>query len=142
MKRLNWLVFVQFNAKLEERKKQKRKDPLISKDHQYALEWTTRMGNENENEKDKDTVQVEDEEVFPGEGLTWGMVSQASGADELLHPRRSARHATHAAGTSTTMPSTSALPELIEEDNLDDEMETDEDNPLDMDDEDIDYGSD
>lgn len=34
----------------------------------------------------------DEDEVEPGSGLTWRMVAEASGADEVLQPRRSARN--------------------------------------------------
>ena len=34
----------------------------------------------------------DDEEVEPGSGFTWGIVGEASGADDFLQPRRSARN--------------------------------------------------
>lgn len=106
MKRLNDLVFVKFNSKLKERQQTKGKDPLATKDRTYLSEWIA----EGE----------EDEEVFPGSGLTWNLVSEASGAEELVQHRRSQRN----------LPSTSlaALDEEDEDDLLTDD-ESDDDIP-------------
>ncbi|XP_075476751.1 uncharacterized protein LOC142518042 [Primulina tabacum] len=78
--RLNDLVYVKFNANLS-KKKSKREmggDLLLSSQASEAQGWLVDDGNEDE--------------VEPGLGLTWRMVAEASGADEVLHPRRSARN--------------------------------------------------
>lgn len=78
---MNKLVYVQFNARLMNKKKRKsdKVDVLLANEAYYAQSWIV------------DGV-GEDEEVTPGSGLTWGLVGEASGANEELQPRRSARH--------------------------------------------------
>ncbi|XP_073015221.1 uncharacterized protein [Primulina eburnea] len=78
--RSNDLVYVKFNANLL-KKKSKREmggDLLLSSQASEAQGWLVDDGDEDE--------------VEPGSGLTWRMVAEASGADEVLHPRRSARN--------------------------------------------------
>ncbi|XP_052185601.1 uncharacterized protein LOC127797104 [Diospyros lotus] len=78
--RLNNLVFVQFNAKLmnkQKREKERNVDVLLASDASNAQGWIV-------NGED-------DEEIEPGMGLTWEMVGEASGADNMLQPRRSSR---------------------------------------------------
>ncbi|KAL4189380.1 hypothetical protein AMTRI_Chr08g165140 [Amborella trichopoda] len=82
-RKLNDLVFVRENQRLKEKKNQQKKDPISSKDMENASDWLV---------SDPGT-----EEVFPGEGLTWEMVEEASG--QASDPRRATR-ATSSAGTS------------------------------------------
>ncbi|XP_072983547.1 uncharacterized protein [Typha latifolia] len=114
VKRLNDLVYVQFNARMKDRKIAKEKDPVVSKERNNAREWL-------------DNNHVE-QEVFPGEGLTWEMVTEASGAEEYLRSRRSTR-STQATTSST--PSTSLDEQLIESD---EETDDEEDVELEFDD--------
>ncbi|KAF7150625.1 hypothetical protein RHSIM_Rhsim02G0154200 [Rhododendron simsii] len=74
--RLNNLVYVQFNAKLINNKR-KGKDVLRSCEATNAQGWIVGCG---------------DEEVDPVLGLTWEVIGEATGADEVLQPRRSARN--------------------------------------------------
>ncbi|KAI8535115.1 hypothetical protein RHMOL_Rhmol10G0150200 [Rhododendron molle] len=74
--RLNNLVYVQFNAKLINNKR-KGKDVLRSCEATYAQGWIVECG---------------DKEVDPVLGLTWEVIGEATGADEALQPRRSARN--------------------------------------------------
>ncbi|KAL4189684.1 hypothetical protein AMTRI_Chr08g208340 [Amborella trichopoda] len=82
-KKLNDLVFVRENQKLKEKKNQPKKDPISSKDMENASDWLV---------SDPGT-----KDVFPGEGLTWEMVEEASG--QASDPRRATR-ATSFVGTS------------------------------------------
>ncbi|XP_052204482.1 uncharacterized protein LOC127809605 [Diospyros lotus] len=78
--RLNNLVYVQFNAKLmnkQKREKERNIDVLLASDGNNAQGWIVEGG--------------DDEEIDPGTGLTWEMVGEVSGADEMLQPRRSSR---------------------------------------------------
>ncbi|XP_047321201.1 uncharacterized protein LOC124925276 [Impatiens glandulifera] len=80
--RLNDLVYVKFNANLM-KKKSKREtggDLLLCSQASEAQDWLVEGGDEDE--------------VEPGSGLTWKMVAEASGADEVLRPRRSERRIT------------------------------------------------
>ncbi|KAG5532411.1 hypothetical protein RHGRI_026895 [Rhododendron griersonianum] len=74
--RLNNLVYVQFNAKLINNKR-KGKDVLRSCEATNAQGWIVECG---------------DEEVDPVSGLTWEVIGEATEADEVLQPRRSARN--------------------------------------------------
>ncbi|KAI8539556.1 hypothetical protein RHMOL_Rhmol09G0192400 [Rhododendron molle] len=73
--RLNNLVYVQFNAKLINNKKGK--DVLRTKESTHAQGWLVEGG---------------DEEVDPVSGLTWEVIGEASGVDEVLQPRRTTRN--------------------------------------------------
>ena len=77
---MNNLVYVQFNAKLINKKIRKEKgvDVLLASQASMAQAWIVDGG--------------DDEEVEPGSGLTWGMIGEASGADNVLEPRRSCRN--------------------------------------------------
>ena len=78
---MNSLVYVQFNSKIINKKlklKEKDVDVLITSDASNARGWIVDGG--------------DDEEVEPGSGLTWGMVGEASGADNVMEPRRSGRN--------------------------------------------------
>ncbi|KAL5799447.1 hypothetical protein ACOSQ3_032529 [Xanthoceras sorbifolium] len=81
--RLNNLVFVQFNSKLMNKRKRLMDkkaniDVLLASngDASNAQGWMVDDG---------------DEEVEPGTGLTWQLVDEATGADEMTQPRRSTR---------------------------------------------------
>ncbi|XP_073269796.1 uncharacterized protein [Primulina huaijiensis] len=78
--RLNDLVYVKFNANLMKKssKREMGGDLLLSSQASEAQGWLVDDGDEDE--------------VEPGSGLTWRMVAEASGADEVLHPKRSARN--------------------------------------------------
>ena len=56
-------------------------DVLLSKDSSKAQGWIVEDGDDGDDE----------DEVEPGSGLTWKMVGEASGADEMLEPRKSTR---------------------------------------------------
>ncbi|XP_073307125.1 uncharacterized protein [Primulina huaijiensis] len=78
--RLNDLVYVKFSDN-PVKKKSKREmggDLLLSSQASEAQGWLVVDGDEDE--------------VESGSGLTWRMVAEASGEDEVLHPRRSARN--------------------------------------------------
>ncbi|KAL5851461.1 hypothetical protein ACOSQ3_006579 [Xanthoceras sorbifolium] len=81
--RLNNLVFVQFNSKLMNKRKRLMDkkaniDVLLASngDASNAQGWMVDDG---------------DEEVEPGTRLTWQLVDEATGADEMTQPRRSTR---------------------------------------------------
>ncbi|XP_042429438.1 uncharacterized protein LOC122016267 [Zingiber officinale] len=77
--RLNNLVFVQFNAKLmnkKNREKERNIEVLLANDASSAQDWI---------------VDGADDEVEHDTGMTWKVVSDAMGADEALRPRRSSR---------------------------------------------------
>ncbi|KAL4195633.1 hypothetical protein AMTRI_Chr05g74230 [Amborella trichopoda] len=82
-RKLNDLVLVRENQRLKEKKNQPKKDPISLKDMENTSDWLV---------SDPGT-----EEVFPGEGLTWEMVEEASGQASDL---RMATRATSSAGTS------------------------------------------
>lgn len=78
MERLNTLVYVQFNAKLiNKKKKQVTNDVLHSSEPTHAQGWVVEGGDDDEDDSG------------PYSGLTWTMVAQASGADDYLQPIRS-----------------------------------------------------
>ncbi|KAF7152433.1 hypothetical protein RHSIM_Rhsim01G0206800 [Rhododendron simsii] len=74
--RLNNLVYVQFNAKLINNKRNG-KDVLRTKESTNAQGWLVEGG---------------DEEVDPVSGLTWEAIGEATGADEVLQPIRTTRN--------------------------------------------------
>ncbi|XP_042456357.1 uncharacterized protein LOC122040933 [Zingiber officinale] len=77
--RLNNLVFVQFNAKLmnkKNREKERNIEVLLASDASSAQDWI---------------VDGADDEVEHDTGMTWKVVSDAMGAYEALRPRRSSR---------------------------------------------------
>ncbi|KAL5793401.1 hypothetical protein ACOSP7_001995 [Xanthoceras sorbifolium] len=79
--RLNNPVYVQFNAKLsnnQKRAKEKNVDVILAKDAEAtnAQEWLVEGGGGG------------DDEVEPGTGVTWQMVDEATGVDDILQPRR------------------------------------------------------
>ncbi|KAL8248797.1 hypothetical protein R6Q59_005665, partial [Mikania micrantha] len=83
--KLNDLVFVQFNANLMEKNKKRKMrnhEVLLADDGSMAKEWV---------------VDDADEEIEPG--LTYGMVSEAAGVDEVLGTRTSARISTRASAS-------------------------------------------
>ena len=70
---MNNLVYVQFNAKLinkQKREKERNVDVLLARDANNAQGWIVEGG--------------DDEEVELRTGLTWEMVGEASGSDEML----------------------------------------------------------
>lgn len=75
------IVFVQFNAKNLDRKKEKEKDHVASKEMSKAVDWIVR-------DADSDNRH----ELLPGSDLTWGLVDQAMGTKEALQPRGSSRN--------------------------------------------------
>jgi hypothetical protein len=71
-------VYVQFNAKLiNKKRREKGRDVLLTSEATHAQGWIVDGG---------------DEEVEPNSGLTWEVIGEAMGADEALQPRRSARN--------------------------------------------------
>ncbi|XP_077233649.1 uncharacterized protein LOC143875954 [Tasmannia lanceolata] len=112
--RLNNLVYVQFNAKLfneKKRMKERGGDVLLANEASKAQGWIVDGGDEEE-----------EDEVYPGSGLTWRVVGEAAGADDALEPRRSRR-----VGGSSSSSSRTILRNVreLDEDNfqLDDETE-------------------
>lgn len=65
---LNNLIYVQFNAKLVDKQMTEKgqRDVLIAKEASKAQEWIVEGGKE------------EDEEIYLGLGLMWGMVGDAT----------------------------------------------------------------
>ncbi|KAL5757895.1 hypothetical protein ACOSP7_020506 [Xanthoceras sorbifolium] len=82
--RLNDLVYVQFNAKLrnkQKRAKEKDVDVILARDAEAtnAQEWIIEKGG------------GDDDEVEPKTGLTWQMIDDATGIDDIQQPKRSSR---------------------------------------------------
>lgn len=69
MRRLNDLVYVHYNSKLKENQREKGGDPIFTKEFQGHARGCF-----------VDVLPGE-EKIFAGTGLTWGLVSLASGAD-------------------------------------------------------------
>jgi hypothetical protein len=126
---LNDLVFVQFNKKMAQKRTEKKrngqdyKDVLVATDDSRALHWKQAFIRERNTD--------EEDEIFPGSGLTWDLVAEASGANED-HIRRSTRTARRRAAEerSAHEGSSSGVADLIPEDeenqdgeNLDEEGE-------------------
>lgn len=61
----------------QKREKERNVDVLLARDASNAQGWIVDGG--------------DDDEADPGTGLTWEVVGEASGADEMLQPRRSCR---------------------------------------------------
>ena len=61
----------------QKREKERNVDVLLASDASNAQGWIVEGG--------------DDEEIEPGTGLTWEVVGEASGANEMLQPRRSSR---------------------------------------------------
>ncbi|CAA0815278.1 hAT dimerisation domain-containing protein / transposase-related [Striga hermonthica] len=82
--RLEQLVFVQFNAlhgqKRDKAQKNKKVDPLLATEATCAQGWIVEGGEEDE------IIEVD-----PVTGLTWQLISETCGADEVTKLRRSAR---------------------------------------------------
>ncbi|KAF7142982.1 hypothetical protein RHSIM_Rhsim05G0095700 [Rhododendron simsii] len=73
------LVYVQFNAKLINRKaRKKEKDVLLASEATHAQGWIVEGG--------------DDDEVEPGSGLTYELLATTMGMDEVFMPRRSGRN--------------------------------------------------
>jgi hypothetical protein len=70
-------VYVQFNAKLINNKR-KGKDVLRASEATHAQGWIVEGGDVDEED--------------PISGLTWEMIGEATGDDEVLQPRRSTRN--------------------------------------------------
>ena len=81
--RVEELVFVRFNhlhAKKKSKAQQNKKtDPLVSSDATFAQGWMVQGANE------------EDPEVEPVTGLTWKLIAETCGAEEVTKLRRSSR---------------------------------------------------
>ncbi|XP_077253260.1 uncharacterized protein LOC143892495 [Tasmannia lanceolata] len=86
-------------------------DVLLANEASKAQGWIVDGGDEEE-----------EDEVYPGSGLTWRVVGEAAGADDALEPRRSRRVGGSSSSSSRTIPRN--VREL-DEDNfqLDDETE-------------------
>ena len=82
MDRLNHLVFVQYNSKLrnkKERIKEKKNiDPLLASEANDAQGWLIDGGDD-------------EQDVEPNTGLTWKVIEEACGANEVMQLRRSSR---------------------------------------------------
>ncbi|KAG5549569.1 hypothetical protein RHGRI_014779 [Rhododendron griersonianum] len=77
--RMSNLVYVQFNAKLINKKaRKKEKDVLLASEATYAQGWIVEGG--------------DDDEVEPGSGLTYELLATTMGVDEVFMPRRSGRN--------------------------------------------------
>ncbi|KAI8542832.1 hypothetical protein RHMOL_Rhmol08G0170100 [Rhododendron molle] len=77
--RMSNLVYVQFNAKLINKKaRRKEKDVLLASEATYAQGWIVEGG--------------DDDEVEPGSGLTYELLATTMGVDEVFMPRRSGRN--------------------------------------------------
>lgn len=122
-KRLNDLVFVQFNRKMIQRREGKTKtgrskDVLVGSDESRALHWKSDRVRERENE--------EEEELFPGSGLTWVTISEASGANEsgLRRSKRTLRRENarkqQEGSSSTVLDALNAVEEVNEDPNEED----------------------
>ncbi|KAI8530102.1 hypothetical protein RHMOL_Rhmol11G0029200 [Rhododendron molle] len=73
------LVYIQFNAKLINKKaRKKEKDVLLASEATYAQGWIVEGG--------------DDDEVEPGSGLTQELLATTMGVDEVFMPRRSGRN--------------------------------------------------
>nr|CAD1823691.1 unnamed protein product [Ananas comosus var. bracteatus] len=100
-KRLNDLVFVKFNARLRLRQADRNRDPIAlndrDEDEVSESEWKAPTSIRASN------VTPQNEEVFPGEGLTWGQVGKATGATSQArrNARRKATTQTQRAKTRT-----------------------------------------
>lgn len=75
---MNNLVYVQFNAKILNKKKRAKEkvDLLVASDASMAQGWIVEGGDEDDD----------------GSDLTWTLIGEASGADQVLEPRRSERN--------------------------------------------------
>ncbi|KAF7135096.1 hypothetical protein RHSIM_Rhsim08G0134200 [Rhododendron simsii] len=77
--RMSNLVYVQFNAKLINKKaRKKEKDVLLASEATHAQGWIVEGG--------------DDDEVEPGLGLTYELLATTMGVDEVFMPRRSGRN--------------------------------------------------
>ncbi|XP_055820443.1 uncharacterized protein LOC129889244 [Solanum dulcamara] len=75
LKRLNDLVFIKYNRTLVRRYNARNTiDPILLDNIDNANEWLTRAPQNHE-----------DEEVYEGEGLTYGDVATASGVEENIY---------------------------------------------------------
>ncbi|CAH9092462.1 unnamed protein product [Cuscuta europaea] len=93
MKKLNDLVFVKYNATLKARFDSKDiTDPIALDNIDDCNEWLA--GNVNASAAD-DSVFSDDE----GDGLTWGAVSRATGAEEPIRYTR--KHSRNASSSTT-----------------------------------------
>ena len=61
----------------QKREKERNVDVLLASDASNAQGWIVEGG--------------DDEEIEPGTGLTWEVVGEASGANEMLQPRKSSK---------------------------------------------------
>ncbi|KAG5557064.1 hypothetical protein RHGRI_007351 [Rhododendron griersonianum] len=77
--RMSNQVYVQFNAKLINKKaRKKEKDVILASEATYAQGWIVEGG--------------DDAEVEPGSGLTYELLATTMGVDEVFMPRRSGRN--------------------------------------------------
>lgn len=98
-KRLNDLVFVKFNARLRLKRADKNRDPIAINDRDEdrfsESEWKAPASKCGSN------VIPQNEEVFPGEGLTWGQVGQATGATSQTRKNMRRKATMQTQGTKT-----------------------------------------
>lgn len=114
LKKLNDLVFVKYNRTLARRYKARNIiDPILLDNIDEANEWLT-GGPENH----------EEEEVFEGEGLTFGHVAMASGVEENVYGfRGSTLRSKERVSTSTsTCTSRTLIDEASDEEEDDDDQ--------------------
>jgi hypothetical protein len=116
--RLNQLVFVQYNVKMNGKKQKAKKnnkmDPLVAADATHAQGWMVEGGD--------DEIDVE-----PVAGLTWKLIEEACGTDEVAKLRRSSRL---------------AQMRNVDEDIIEEPEPEPEEEPLHDDDEEIEFESD
>ncbi|XP_020263183.1 uncharacterized protein LOC109839166 [Asparagus officinalis] len=110
-KRLEELVYVKFNSKLNQKKRRgENKNQLLSTDHSKARAWILEgAGSDDE------------EEVYPSSGLTWRMVEGISGAAEATKNRRSSRLAGPSSASTSVMDDEEEP--LVSDDDVSDEEE-------------------
>lgn len=121
VQRLNDLVFVQFNAKLKDKKERHLalKDPLESVEADKAKDWLA-------------TLNPNEDEVYPGAGVTWGMVADASGATErdITRTYTRSRRNTQSTPIVASIPTSSRAAELQEDVQSDEDVEHLEDEEI------------
>lgn len=113
LKKLNDLVFVKYNRTLARRYKARNIiDPILLDNIDEANEWLT-GGPENH----------EEEEVFEGEGLTFGHVAMASGVEENVYGfRGSTLRSKERVSTSTSTCTSRTLTDEVDEEEADDDQ--------------------
>ncbi|XP_043687964.1 uncharacterized protein LOC122639207 [Telopea speciosissima] len=112
--RLNDLVYIQYNRRLQVRFQEKREqsrnpNPLVLDDLDWSSEWMTGIS--------------DDELVHPGDDLTWRTVSTVSGASSLFHgTNRVRRSGPSTSGAAPALASYSRR-NRVHEESSDDELE-------------------